>query len=183
MSNWHRRRHWIYGALVALIALDIALYTMWFRSPLQSGATGAGQIILLQREVSELTREVTRLRAVHEHLPELGPQIRQFSSERLLSSVTGFSEIAEDLENAAGKTGVALRRIGYNVKRVEELPDLSRIEVSTSVEGTYGQLLRYIETLEQSPRLYIIEDVEVAGTARRQLRLEMQLSAYRNREA
>ena len=183
MRNWHRRRQWIYGGLVALITLDMALYAMWIRPPLKSGTTGAGQVILLQREVSELMREVTRLRTVREHLPELGPQIRQFSSERLLSSLTGFSEIAQDLEEAAGKTGVALRRIGYNVKQVKELPDLSRIEVSTSVEGTYGQLLLYVETLEQSPRLYIIEDVEVAGTARRQLRLEMQLSAYRNRGA
>lgn len=181
MSQWHRRRYWVYGPLVALIALDVALYAMWIGSPLESGTTGAGQVILLQREVAELTREVSRLRTVHEHLPELGPKIRQFSSERLLSAATGFSEIAEDLETAAGKTGVALKRIGYNVKGVEELPDLSRLEVSTSVEGSYGQLLLYIETLEQSPRLYIIEDVEVSGTAGRHLRLEMQLSAYRNR--
>jgi Tfp pilus assembly protein PilO len=183
MTRWHKRRYWIYAALLGLIALDIALYAAWLRTPLAKETAGVGHIVLLQREVSALSQEVARLRVVREHLPELGPQIKTFSADRLLSSATGFSEIAEDLEEAAGDTGVALRRINYKVETVEALPDISRIEVSTSVEGSYARLLRYVEALEQSPRLYIIEDVEVAGTARQQLRLEMRVSAYRNQGA
>lgn len=178
MISWYQKRWWIYGTLVVLIAVDVALYAMWLRVPLDPGATTAGRIVLLQREVDRLSAEVTRLQQVKEHLPNLSPQIATFNSERLLSSVNGFSEVAADLQKAAVTAGVTLPRIDYRLGKVEELSDLGRIEVSTSVQGSYARLLQYIETLERSTRLYIIEDMEVAGTATRDLRLEMKLSAY-----
>jgi len=183
MMSWYQRRWWIYGALVVLIALDVTLYALWLRAPLDPGATNAGGILLLQREVDKLAAEVARLQQVKDHLPGLSPQIKTFNAERLLPSATGFSEMAADLQRAAATAGVALPRIDYRLGNVEELSDLGRIEVSTSVQGSYDRLLRYIESLERSTRLYVIEDVEVGGTATRELRLEMKLSAYVHRGA
>lgn len=183
MNRWYMRRQWITLGLLLLLAADAAVYFGWLRRPAASPETDPAQLESLNEEVARRAAEVARLERVREQAPRFRPQIEKFGAERLLAEQTGFSRVAAELDEAAGDAGVVLGRVGYQSAVERTQPEFLRVEITTSVEGQYGELLRYLEALEHSPHLYLINELTVEGAERGRLRLQMRLATYFRRKA
>lgn len=178
MNRLYARRHWIYGLLATLLVLDAGVYFGWIRSSAMLGGIEPGQVAQLEELVAKQAAEVARLRRVRSQAPQLAPQLERFVTERFLPVRTGFSQVAEELEEAASPAGVRLGRVSYETEREREDPALERIAITSSVEGRYANLLRYLEELERSPHFYLIDELSVVGTQSGEVRLEMRLATY-----
>lgn len=183
MNRWYARRHWITLGLLVLLAADAAVYFGWVRQPAATPDSDPAQLERLDREVAQRAAEVARLERVREQAPRFRPQLEKLAAERLLAQATGFSRLAAELQQAAEEAGVALGRVSYQTAEERSQPDLLRVEITTSLEGNYSDLLRYLEELENSRHLYVISELNLDAAERGQLRLQMRLATYFRRGA
>ena len=178
MNRWYARRHRIVLALLALLALDAGVYFGWGRRPAAQPEFDPARLERLTQEVSQLAAEVARLERVREQAPRFRPHLEKFAAERFPAERTGSSRVAAELETAAEEAGVVLGRVSYESAPERSQPDLVRVDITTSVEGEYADLLRYLDELERSPHLYLINELNVDGSQRGQVRLQVRLATY-----
>lgn len=182
MNRWYGHRQWIYGGLALLLLLDAAVYFGWVRRPELPPEVAKLQAAELRHEVARRQAEVQRLQRIRAALPDLQPRLARFSSDRFLSEASGYSSVAADLGEAANKTGVQLQKVSYKLPSTQDQESqqfhLTRIEITTEVQGSYANMLRYLEALEQSPRFYLINHLRLVEVRRGQLGLEMGLATY-----
>src|SRR3990170_349006 len=94
MNRWYARRHRMALGLLALLALDAALYFGWVRRPATEPEFDPARLERLSQEVSGLAAEVARLDRVREQAPRFRPQLEKFAVERFPAERTGFSRVA-----------------------------------------------------------------------------------------
>jgi type IV pilus assembly protein PilO len=75
---------------------------------------------------------------------------------------TEFTALIGEVFSLAGKAGLSIDRIGYDPKEVAG-QELLRYTLDFSVSGDYGQIKRFVYSLEQSDRLIAIEELSLSG--------------------
>lgn len=183
MKRWHARRHWVYWGLVLLIAADIAVYVGWLRGLAERIQVDPAALASVESEVAQRTAEVERLRRVREQAPTAAPKLDAFARERFWNETVGYSRTLAELTEAAKNSGVRVGRTDYSESQLKERPEILQVQLTTSIEGSYASLLRFMEELERSPRFYLVHDLNVAGTRGGDVRLEMTLLTYFRRGA
>lgn len=178
MNRLYAHRYWIYAVLVALLLADGWVYFYWINPGEAGPQVTVANVKHLEAQVEQLAKEVARLRRVREHLPQLDGEINRFIAEHFVPNSAGFSEVASDLQRFAGAAGVELKRISYKTDEREERPDMRKVQVSTTVEAPYADLLDYLQELEGASRFYLVDDVQASSSRGRQLRVEIKLSTY-----
>lgn len=178
MNRLYAHRYWIYAVLAALLLTDGWIYFYWI-NPREAGPqVTTADVKHLEAQVEQLAQEVARLRRVREQLPRLDAEINKFISEHFVPDAGGFSAIATDLQRFAGTARVELKRISYKTDERQERPDMRKVQVSTTVEAAYPNVLKYLEELEGASRFYLVDDVETSSSRGRVLRVEIRLSTY-----
>jgi Tfp pilus assembly protein PilO len=183
MNRWYERRRWIYAVLALILALNAFIYWNWLRLPATETGAEAATLLLLGREVTARAAEVARLERVRDDSPHLRPQLAKFVADRVLAERTGFARVAAELEAAADDTGVGLNVAKYEPQADKAQADLTRIEISVSVEGRYASLVRFLDALERSPHFYLIHDLTVGSQRGGDVRLEMKVVTYLRKAA
>lgn len=88
-----------------------------------------------------------------------------------------FPQLLDEIFTLAGKAGLAIDQISYQPKEIAE-QGLLRYGLAFTVRGSYGQIKRFVHSLEQSERLLVIDSLTLsgspeAGAATVDLRLQM----------
>jgi len=178
MNRWYARRRLLVIAMLAVLVADAGLYFGWVRRPVTEASADPAQVARLADEVAGLRAEVARLARVRERAPQFGPELEKFSGQRFLSARTGWSRVWAELEASAREAGVRLGRVSYKMGEERAEPELLRVEISSSVEGQYAGLLRYLDELERSPHLYLINELTLESARGTDVRLQLRLATY-----
>lgn len=91
-----------------------------------------------------------------------------------------FTDFIGELFSQAGRSGLSIDQVRYEPEGVEE-HSLLRYDLSFSVSGDYGEIKKFIFSLEQSPRIIVIEEVTLAGAEKAErsaVNLQIRLSTY-----
>lgn len=176
-----RTRQWFLGTMVALVALDAAVYFAWVR-PLQSAALDEKEMAVLEREMERSAAEVARLERIEHDLPGATVQLDRFVTQHFLAEQAGYSALVGELARTVADAGVRSGRVDFRSFGARDRPELLRIEMTTTVEGSYPNLLRFLEALERSENFYLLKRLELASTTSGgSLRLDFTLETYLRR--
>jgi type IV pilus assembly protein PilO len=90
-----------------------------------------------------------------------------------------FTALIGEVYSLAGKAGLSIDRIAYDPKEVTGR-GLLRYSLNFSVRGDYGQIKRFVYSLEQSDRLIAIEELSLSGgeAEEGEVNLRVRLSTY-----
>lgn len=96
-----------------------------------------------------------------------------------IPSRTEFTTLIGEIFSLAEQAGLAIDRIGYDPEEVAGR-GLLRYGLQFSVTGEYGEIKKFVYSLEQSERLVAIEGLTLSGGGpeRGQVALRMRLSTY-----
>lgn len=166
------------GALLLLLGLDAVIYFGVVR-PLDFADFDEKAQAALAFEVERARAEVERLEQIEGNLPATIAQLDRFVAQHFLGEEAGYSGMVGELERAAADVGVRRGRVDFHPYSVRERPELVRIEITTTVEGSYLNLLRFLEALEQPANFYLLERLELASATRGpSLKLDLKLETY-----
>ena len=175
-----RRPLLVLGAALLLLLLDAVVYLV-FVQPLRSGQADE-KATALQSQMDRATAEVARLERIERELPGATRRLDEFVNQQFLAEEVGYSGLVGELERAATDMGVRPGRIDFLRYPVRERPELVRVETTTTLEGSYANLLRFLEALERSGNFYLLKRLGLASTTPGgKLKLDLTLETYLRR--
>lgn len=102
-----------------------------------------------------------------------------FLSEYFLTPRTAYSTLISELLDAAAKTKIQAKEHAYSVEGVEGSDTLNMMTITANYEGSYSDLLHFVNAVDRSPRLLIIESLNAVpqqGTTK--LAVNMKLNTF-----
>ncbi len=150
--------------LAVLGLMDLALigYLIW---PGSSKASKLAQEQALQQQATSLAHEVAPLDGIGEKLDKTRVDVKKFYEQKVPSQ---SSEISQHLEKLVQETGVTTQGFRYTQEKTnaekDELPDVRRIGIETTVSGEYSKVARFINALEQDKFVFVINQISLSGS-------------------
>ncbi len=103
----------------------------------------------------------------------------KFMDSYLLDRRTLASGLVIELDQIARQTGIKQKDISYGFEPIEGSDSLSKATITASYEGTYADLMQFLNRLDRSPRLLIIESLAAAPQQNGMtLNVTMKLNAF-----
>jgi len=102
-----------------------------------------------------------------------------FINKYFLASRTDFSTVLTELDAAAKPTKLKAKDAAYALEPVEGSDTLSMMSITAAYEGTYQDLLHFVNEIDKSPGMLIIESLSAAPQANSDtLSVSMKLTTF-----
>ena len=171
----HRRLHLVVLGLLAadIILLGAAYEPMrwWHRRTDQETRAWLAYTRELETAVQEWSRALQRLRSAR-------AERQRLLTEQFPDESTGYTETRNFLEEVARSSGVQKREIRYRNREIDFL-NLIELSMTNPVSGNYGQVRKFIQAIEASPRFLILESLQLRSTGKSGIvDVDVQLRTY-----
>jgi len=171
------RKRILLAALGLLLAADAGLaYLSWQtatapRTPRQVLAQTSAQVKLLNADVE-------RARGIRRDTPATKSDCERFERSMLLAD-SGYSAVTSEMGGMARKAGVKIVSLGYHRNEFKEKP-FTQVDLGGSIEGDYGSVVRFVNELQRSQGLYIVDDLSLAGSEQKSgaLRVNVRIRTF-----
>jgi len=162
LSAWARRDPRVPVRAVLGVLLAANLVAVWFVfHPLGGSVTDlAAQAVAIERQTQAKQREVKNLQSTLERVRKAREAGEKFEAAWFLGRRTAYSTLVSELGDAAKNAGVKEREKSYNVEPIEGSGDLSLLTVNANYEGSYSDLVHFVNQLDRSQRLLIIDALQ-----------------------
>ena len=167
----------IFIALGLLLLLDVGFA---YYDVKMSSASENPQLDLADKtlQLGILKADVKRANDIRQGIPEVQKKFDQFESS-LPPASKGYSIISQEMDEAARDTHLVVSGTKYQQKDLSG-HNLTELELESSVSGDYVGIVRFLNRLQRSKNVYVVDSLEVdsespgqagAGTLRITLRL------------
>jgi type IV pilus assembly protein PilO len=158
MNNFRLQKQLILAGLAVLLLVDLALafYTVRMTDVRQN----PGAFLTAQsRQVSLVKADIKRAADIQKKIPLYLKGLDEFEGS-LVPAPKGYSAVSEELGEVAKKNHVVIDDQKFHQK---EIPgrDLVGLEIETSITGDYGGIVRFLNGLQRSKSVYIVDSLQV----------------------
>jgi type IV pilus assembly protein PilO len=168
LTVWRTNR-WLPLFLLAWLLVNIGFYFWLFQVFSPQVEAQERQLLLLQSEQRQGGADRGEaLKSVHDDLQVF---------RQIIPDKSGLTALVQEIFSVAAKAGLSIERVSYQPKEMAE-QGLLHYGLNFSVTGDYGQLKKFIFSLEQSPRLLIIEEISLTGAEGSIVNLNIRLLTY-----
>jgi len=177
-------RAWARAIVGLLLAVDLIAALAVFQPWGGSAEDLDRRLATLREEVEQRRRAVERLRSVAAKVQTARQETEQFVSEYFLDRRTVSSTILGELDAMAREAGIKPKEGSYLFEPIEGSQGLSMMTIHAGYEGTYADLMHFLNLLDRSPRLLILSDLQAAPQASGMtLNVTMKLNAFVREQA
>jgi Tfp pilus assembly protein PilO len=171
------RRLIIFG-LVLLVAADVALAVYGWN--LSAGRQPQDELTTLTRNRDLLRADIARAQEIRKKIPAIKDDCDKFE-ESLYPATKGYSSVSAELDSIASKSGLAIDSSAFHEAEVKGR-DLQQVDIEAVVDGSYSQVVHFLNGLQRSPNVYAVEALEARadtgqGTNGR-VRVSMHIKTY-----
>ncbi|OFV96053.1 MAG: hypothetical protein A3F68_01980 [Acidobacteria bacterium RIFCSPLOWO2_12_FULL_54_10] len=180
-SGWNgdsRLRLRLRSALLILIMLNAVLIALLLRPPGQTAISLQRRFETSQETLTQARNAVTQMRSLQQKLEGALDNGQGFVDENFLPRGAAFSTVVADLYQLADESGLESAGIKYTLADKDTQPGWTNMEVNITVAGDYASLIGFINQLEQSPVLWLIQGISVNGDSRQGLQLNLVMQTY-----
>ena len=91
---------------------------------------------------------------------------------------TTYSELLQELNDAAAEAGVEMREANYNADEIEGNAQFGMVSISANFRGGYDGLVKLLNRLDRSDRFLIVERLGAAPREDGGLQISMSIDAF-----
>jgi hypothetical protein len=148
------------AGLGVLLAANLVAAYFVFRPPGGSLEELDEQAVTLTRQITQRKALVERTKALVEKVSRARAEEDQFLNAHFLYRRNAYSTILSELERGARTAGIKARDHAFNYEPIEGSDTLGLLTISANYEGTYADLIQFVNQLDRSKRLLIIETLQ-----------------------
>lgn len=149
----------VLGVLVAAnVVAAVLLWKPWSASPEQMEQ----QLAALRQQIRQREASVERLKAIVDKVEKARTQGDEFIDRYFIPRRTASSVIIAELREAAGRAGVKQAEHTFAFEPIEGAEELEMMTISGNYEGSYQNLVQFVNLLDRSPRLVIVDTLTAA---------------------
>lgn len=166
-------------ALGVLLAANLVAAVAVFRPIGGSPEQLHERMARLQAEVRRKEQMLSRLRALAATVEQARSETDRFLQEYFLDRRTAYSTIVGELTSLAEQAGVRPKGDSYVTELVEGSDTLEMLVVTAHYEGTYADLVQFVNLIDRSPRFLTIDSLQAAPQqASGTLNISLKLNAF-----
>jgi hypothetical protein len=173
-SKWKK---WTGIVLVALLAMDAALGAFLYQLSREGPQKMSAERDRLATEAKLMKADVERGQMIRKSLPQVGKDCDTFYRRTFLASATGYSAVQRDLNSIAASAGLRTTGIAFKEKQIQGR-GVTEVSMSTSVEGDYAAVVKFINALERSRNFYLLNDLHLGSATAGGIKLDLVLRTY-----
>lgn len=144
-------------AALGLIVADVAFFIAVLR-PLRSHiASKEDSYHYSLGQTLQRQKRLDRLQKLQAGFPTADQQLQKFLSRHVPPRRHAFSDAARMIRELTNRSGVQLDSVSYKLIAEKKEP-LERLRIDVTVEGPYGNLMKFAHTLESAPQLVLLRD-------------------------
>lgn len=170
-------KRWVLRVLLGLLLADAGLFAVVWNYEAGHPETAQKNLDRLQDEDRKLAADVRRAQRIREQLPDVRKQCDEFLNDTLLVASTGYSTIVADLGKITATAGLPPGGVAFKQK-VTDKQGIVQVEVNAVVEGDYSSLVKFINGLERSKNLYLIDSMGLTSGHEGGARLSLVMRTY-----
>ncbi len=174
---WQAWKIWTCAGLGVLLAADLSLGVFLWSTSREVPENMRAQRDHLAMQAKLLRSDVARGEKIRASLPQAAKDCDAFYHDGLLDSSSGYSRIETDLAAIAAKAGVKTSALSFKQKEVKDR-GVTEIAINTSVEADYPAIVQFINGLERSKNLYLLDSLHMTSATAGGLRLDLDLHTY-----
>src|ERR1700690_3432331 len=162
MRDFQLTKRLIFIALAVLLLVDAALA---YHNVKMSSSRENPQVILAtqNRQLGLLKADVKRANDIRQGIPEVLKKFDQFESS-LPPASKGYSLLSQEMDEAARETNLVIGGTTFHQKDVAGR-NLTELEVDSTVTGDYVGIVRFLNRLQRSKNVYIVDSLGVDSQA------------------
>ena len=142
------------------------------------------QLGVLRGEIAQKQAALRRLRAVAEKVDKARAEGDKFLTDYFVNRGTASSTIVSELVQAAKQVGMRPKEQSYAFDPVDGSDAISMMTITGGYEGSYADLVHFVNLIDRSPRFLIIEFLQAAPQASTgMLTVSMKLNTFVKEEA
>lgn len=178
-----RQRLWVWVPALVFFAANagaFAVYKLGYAGRVASlQETLDGQ----ERRLQELAAQRRQMEAMLARVRTNEQQVERLYLDRLSTRSRRLTGVTAEVKDLARRAGLLPRTLSYPEQDIEELGLIKRSFIF-SVEGTYGELRKFINLLEVSRSFLSLDEMRLAGTTEGpELHIDLSLSTLFASEA
>jgi len=170
-------KRWVRGALLALLAADALLLVVVWRDAAEHSSAEQKNLERLRVEDGKISADVDRALAIKAQLPDVQKDCESFFTNTLLVASSGYSTIVADLGKIAAGAGLPPGSIEFKQKPADK-QGIVEVQVTAAVEGDYSALVKFVNGLERSKNLYLLDAVSLRAGGEHGARLSLAMRTY-----
>jgi len=167
---------WVRNVVLAFLAADAALLGVVWYAAAEHPEVEQKRLERLRDEDKRLGADVRRAEIIRTQLPTIQKDCDEFLKNTLLVQANGYSTIVADLEKIAGDAGVPPGAITFKQKPADK-QGMIEVELTAAVEGKYSSLVKFVNGLERSRNLYLLDAMSLS-TGQNGARLNLLMRTY-----
>jgi len=174
------RKHVILVVLGVLLAADagLALYSWQLAS---SPHTPQAEFDEQNLQLKVLRGGIKSAQSIKDDMPATRKDCEKFEHS-LLPESTGYSLVTAELDEIAKKAGLQIVSRAFKQKEVENR-GMAEVSLDATVNGDYGSVVKFVNGLQRSQSLYIIDSLALASDTQNRaaagaIRVELRLRTY-----
>lgn len=161
-------------AIMVMLAADLVAAAVLLSPLVGSAESRRLEMNQLSAELRKKSREVEPLIGIDKKVVLAKDQISQFYRDRFAAR---DSDIAEELGKLASESGVRIQQAKYKQDNPEN-PGIVPVEIEGDFSGDYLQLVRFINALERSKLLFMVDSISLASETAGPVRLAVKIRSY-----
>ena len=179
MNNLAKMRKQFTLILSVLGAVDLLLM-IYLLLPGSSPAARSATEEALREQKNTLHSEVAPLVGIDKKLAGTRVDVKKFYEQKVPSQFSQISQHLEKLMHDAGVTTAGIRYSQDHNTRDEknELPDVQRINIETTVTGEYAKVARFINAMEQDKFVFVIDQIALSSQESGVVSLQLKLETF-----
>ena len=158
MQSFRLQKRLIIAGLAILLLADVALAVYSVRM-LDVRQNPQAYLIAQSRQVGLVKADVKRASDIQKKIPSYLKGLDDFEGS-LVPASKGYSAVAEEMSDLARKNHVAIDDQKFRQKEIAGR-NLLELEIETSVGGDYGGIVRFLNALQRSKSVYIVDSLQV----------------------
>ena len=171
---WQKRR--FYLSLAGLVVANLVVYGVVTYRLATKQERLAKEEASLAGEIASRQKVLDGLRTEQERIVRNDAVADEFWSDIVKPRTPGLTEAVAEIDRLADQTGIERGRTSYSQ---DVLPvGLSEVKVRMPLEGSYFDLLRFINLLERSERFFLVREIALRDADAGQLALRCDVAFF-----
>jgi Tfp pilus assembly protein PilO len=175
--GWQFWKRVVLIAIAVVCAADVALAVFLWQGSREGPEELQAQGEKLRAQAKLLQADVNRGREIRTSLPQVGKDCDNFYHDAFLDPTTAYSEVSSDLETIARKSNLRTTDINFKQKALKD-HGVTEVSITGSVEGEYPALVQFINGLERSKNMYLLDGLSLGSASTGGIRLRLDLRTY-----